>query len=250
MTKVAIIGANGRMGKMLMAQVAASEHCALGAAIVRNQALHGTDTDFGITFSTHIDDIADCDVAIDFSLPDALSANLATACAHNVALVIGTTGLCDSHFAEIDKAGKHIGVVYSGNYSLGINLLLGLVAQSVHALPNADIEIIETHHRHKLDAPSGTALMLANVASDSKAHVFGRHGQMPRKDEIGIHAVRGGEIIGDHSVLFALPHETITLHHHAQDRTLFAQGALVAAQWIVGKVGRFDMQDVLGLRRI
>ena len=192
--------------------------------------------------------LAAADVVIDFTTPDA-----------SVALVIGSTGLSPDHIRRINEVAGRVAVVRTGNFSLGVNMLIGLVGQAARALPADayDIEIFEAHHRRKVDAPSGTALMLGAAAAEARGVDLAsvsrraRDGLTgPRVDgEIGFSVLRGGDIIGDHSVTFAADEEILTLSHSARDRSLFARGAVAAARWAVSQPpGEYDMQDVLGFR--
>jgi 4-hydroxy-tetrahydrodipicolinate reductase len=203
--------------------------------------------------------LAACDVIIDFSTP-AASVALAEACASRggPALVIAATGFSPAESAAIDEAAKAVPVVRSGNYSLGINLLLGLVRQAARALGprDWDIEITEAHHRRKVDAPSGTALMLGEAAAEGRGVSLaavsdrGRDGLTgPRTPgAIGFSVLRGGGVVGEHSVVFAAEDEIITLSHSARDRSLFAKGAVAAAMWVHGRPpGLYGMMDVLGI---
>jgi 4-hydroxy-tetrahydrodipicolinate reductase len=199
-----------------------------------------------------------CDVVIDFSTP-AASAALATACAAGgvSAMVIGSTGFDEAELATIARASTKVAVLRAGNFSLGLNMLMGLVEQAARALgPEAyDIEIFEAHHRRKVDAPSGTALMLGaaaargrsvNLSDVAKRGRDGITGARPL-GEIGFSVLRGGGIVGEHSVTFAAEDEVLTLSHSARDRSLFARGALAAARWVAGRPpGQYDMADVLG----
>lgn len=202
---------------------------------------------------------AGCDVLIDFSSPAALPANLAAAGDTGTALVIGTTGLSAEDHHRIDAAAGRIAILQTGNTSLGVNLLTALVRQAAAALgPDWDIEILEMHHRHKVDAPSGTALLLGEAAAKGRgvnlAEVSdrGRDGITgPRqRGAIGFAALRGGSVAGDHQVIFAADGERIELGHRAETREIFARGAVRAALWLAGKpAGRYEMADVLGLAR-
>lgn len=196
------------------------------------------------------------DVLVDFTVPVA-AVDLAMACADNgVALVTGTTGLSDREQTTIVDASRKIPVVQSGNFSLGVNALMALVEKAARALHGFDIEVTETHHRRKIDSPSGTALMLGEAAARGRdttlteKAVFERYGQVgPRKDgEIGFSVVRGGGVVGDHDVSFLAESEVVTISHRAIDRGLFAQGAVRAAQWAKDQPpGLYSMRDVLGL---
>ena len=198
---------------------------------------------------------------IDFTLPEA-SVQLAEAAARRggPALVIGSTGFSDEQLVRLEEASKTIAIVRSGNYSLGVNMLMGLVRQAAAALPaeDWDIEVFEAHHKRKIDAPSGTALLLGEAAAEgrgvdlAKVADRGRDGVAGPRVEgaIGFSVVRGGGIIGEHSVIFAGESETLTLAHSAIDRGLFARGAIAAAVWVKAKPpGLYDMQDVLGFSR-
>lgn len=232
---IAIIGAAGRMGQMLVK---------LGGEEVKYRVdlPAGFDKGFG----------EDTDGVIDFSCHTAVPGHVATAAAYKVPYVLGATGLTAEEQAAVDEAAKTIPVVQSGNYSLGVNLLLGLVEQAAKVLgPEYDVEITEMHHRHKKDAPSGTALMLAKAVQSGRGagdFVYGRQGDTGERPqgEIAIHALRGGSVVGDHTVMFAGDVERVELTHKAQSREAFAAGALKALKWALGKApGRYTMKDVL-----
>jgi 4-hydroxy-tetrahydrodipicolinate reductase len=203
--------------------------------------------------------LAAADVVIDFTTASA-SAELAAHCAQRggPALVIGSTGFSDEDLRRIAEAARKIAVVRAGNFSLGVNMLMGLVRQAAAALParDWDIEVVEAHHRRKADAPSGTALMLGEAAAEGRGV---RLSDVARRDlpagpraegEIGFAVLRAGGIVGEHAVTFAAEDEILTLSHSARDRTLFAKGALVAAKWLRGRApGEYDMQDVLGFTK-
>ncbi len=203
--------------------------------------------------------LACADVVIDFTTPEASVALAAQAAGRGVALIIGSTGLSPDHIRRIQEAAGRVAVVRTGNFSLGVNMLIGLVAQAARALPAEayDIEGFEAHHRRKLDAPSGTALMLGQAAARGRGVDFDSVARRARDGiagprpvgEIGFSVLRGGDIIGDHSVTFAADEEILTLSHSARDRSLFARGAVAAARWAVGQPpGEYDMQDVLGFK--
>lgn len=198
----------------------------------------------------------EANVIIDFSVPAGAKAAAETAAAHGLAFITGTTGLDQAVQAAVDAAATKVPVVQSGNFSLGVNLLMSLVEKASQALDGFDIEIAETHHRRKVDAPSGTALMLGEAAARarggalSERAVLSREGRAgPRKPaEIGFSVIRGGGVFGDHDVHFLAEDEIVTLSHRAQNRRLFAHGALVAARWAIGQpAGHYSMRDVLGL---
>jgi 4-hydroxy-tetrahydrodipicolinate reductase len=201
--------------------------------------------------------LADCDVAIDFSQPSAAAAHVAACCAAGKPLLIGTTGLAGPMLQELDRAARHIPLLVAANTSLGITLLAELVRQCAQVLPgHFDIEILETHHRGKRDAPSGTALALGRAAAEARGQVldqvgvFARTGgeSARREGEIGFAVVRGGDVVGEHTVLFAGSGEQLILSHRATDRAVFARGALDAALWLAapGRApGRYSMRDIL-----
>jgi len=202
--------------------------------------------------------LAAADVVIDFTSA-AASAELAeAAAARNVALVIGSTGFDGVQLRRIAEASRKVAVVRAGNFSLGLNMLLGLVAQAARALPAEayDVEVFEAHHRRKVDAPSGTALMLGEAAAAGRGVSLAQVAQRSREGitgerpvgQIGFSVMRGGGIVGEHSVTFAAEDEVLTLSHSARDRGLFARGAVAAAKWVADRpAGEYDMQDVLGL---
>ena len=241
MTSIGIIGAHGRMGRAI---AAAAGEAALACAGVER----GGDA---VALATN------SDVLIDFSSPDALPATLKAAVKTMTPLLIGTTGLDGQHHAAIDQAAERIAVLQTGNTSLGVTLLARLVREAAAKLgPEWDIEIAEMHHRHKVDAPSGTALLLGEAAAAGRGAPLaelrdgercGRSGAR-RSGAIGFAALRGGSVAGDHDVIFAGDGERLVLAHRAEDRMIFARGALRAAQWLVGRApGRYRMDDVLGL---
>lgn len=262
--RVAIMGASGRMGCMLIQAVANNPNAVLVGAFVRdNSSLMATDAgemagigQLGV--QTSVLDLAthQADVLIDFSLPSALPAVISECQKTNTSLVLGVTGLSHNDEHMLKKASNTLPIVYAGNYAVGVNLSLNLIAITAKTLPNADVEIIECHHKHKQDAPSGTALMLAKTIASARGQSLddvlttGRNGTAKRQQgEIGIHAVRGGEVIGEHTVRFFADGEIIKLTHKADHRQIFANGAVQAGFWLQTKVrGLYDMQDVLGLK--
>ncbi len=233
MTSIGILGARGRMGRAI-AEAAAEA----GATVAADQAAS--------------------DVLVDFTAPNALQAHLDAAVAAGTPIVIGTTGLTPDHHAAIDAAAGRIAIVQTANTSVGINLLRVLVEEAARRLgPEWDIEILDTHHRHKLDSPSGTALLLGasankgrGAASDSEKNRFDRMREGPhQREEGGIYyaSLRGGSVAGDHLVVFAGEGERIELGHRAESRAIFARGAVRAALWLADKpAGRYTMADVLG----
>lgn len=242
--KVAILGAAGRMGHMLCDLVDRSEELELVAKCDIRE-------DYPRTWP------AGTEAVIDFTFHEAVPANITKAAEEGVVYVLGTTGLTDEEQKSVKAAAKKIPVVQSGNYSLGVNLLLGLVEKAAEALGiEYDCEVVETHHRHKKDSPSGTAIMLAKAAAEGRDQnfddvaIFGREGMIGERPqgEIAVHAIRGGSVIGDHTVLFAGDVERIEITHKAQTREAFAAGALRAALWAADKKpGIYSMRDVLGL---
>lgn len=242
--KVAILGAAGRMGHMLCDLVDRSEVLELVAKCDVRE-------DYPRTWPVGTEAV------IDFTFHEAVPANIAKAAEDGVVYVLGTTGLTEDEQKTVVAASRKIPVVQSGNFSLGVNLLLGLVKKASGILGlEYDCEVVEMHHRHKRDAPSGTALMLARAAADGRGQdfddvaVFGREGMVGERPagEIAVHALRGGSVIGDHTVMFAGDVERIELVHKAQSREAFAAGALRAALWAQGKKpGIYSMRDVLGL---
>ena len=241
--KVAILGAAGRMGRMLMKLAEADANLEVVAKV---DVVDGYDTTWP----------AGTEAVVDFSFHAAVAPNVEKAAAEGVAYVIGTTGLTAEEQARVDACIGKIPLVQAANYSLGVNLLLALVRQAAAVLgPQYDIEVVEMHHKHKKDAPSGTALMLAKAAAagrgvnlEEKA-VYGRKGDIGERPvgEIAIHALRGGSVVGDHTVMFAGDLERVEITHKAQDRTAFAAGALKALSWAKGKTaGIYTMRDVLG----
>lgn len=242
MTAIGIIGSNGRMGQAL--SVAAEEA--------------------GLSVSGGIDAGGDpvalakaSDVLIDFSSPAALVSNVGAAVAAGKPILIGTTGLTEDHHRVIDDAANHVAVLQTGNTSLGVTLLARLVQEAAAKLgPDWDIEIVEMHHRMKVDAPSGTALLLGEAAAKGRQIDLTRHSERGRdghtggreKGAIGFAALRGGTVAGDHSVIFAADNERIELVHRAENRAIFARGAIKAAQWLTRQPAeRYTMDQVLGV---
>lgn len=264
--KVGVIGAGGRMGRMLIEAVQDNSQTILNAAIERQgSSLVGADAGevaaIGRLEVQIVDDlkvvINDIDVLIDFSLPDATEQNMQICAVNNVAMVIGTTGFNEQQEQVLAKASEKIAIVYAGNYSTGVNLSLKLLNMAAKAFgEDADVEVIEAHHKHKIDAPSGTAYMMAEAVAEARGQnlkdvaVYGREGQTGERKAgtIGIHAIRGGEIIGDHTVMFIADGEVVEITHRARARMTFAAGAVRAATWVIKQeVGQYNMQDVLGL---
>lgn len=242
MTSIGIFGSAGRMGQAI-------QHAAEVAGV---EIAGGVDTGGDKSSLSRLSD-----VLVDFSTPSALVGNLGAAVAAGKPIVIGTTGLGPDDHQNIDDAARHIAVLQTGNTSLGVTLLAALVKQAAERLgPDWDIELVEMHHRHKADAPSGTSLLLGAAAAEGRgvdlaaASDRGRDGITgPRKGgHIGFASLRGGSVAGDHMVIFAGDGERIELGHRAETRDIFARGALKAALWLADKpAGRYKMADVLGL---
>jgi len=264
--KLCIAGVCGRMGQRLLALAAADDAFIIAGAFERpDHPSVGQDISVGVGSKEPIivsDDvarcIADCDVLLDFTVPEATLAHLETAVEAQKAVVIGTTGFTDAQRARLNDMAARTPSVVASNMSLGVNLLFALADDAARILgPDYDIEIVEAHHRFKKDAPSGTARTLVEILAarrglDTNKDVrHGREGIVGERsaDEIGVHAVRGGDIVGDHTVTFAGLGERIELTHRAHSRDTFARGALRAAKFVVKqKPGIYSMQQVLGLK--
>lgn len=242
MAAIGIIGSEGRMGQALMRAITDAGHEYAG----------GIDKGGDVSALA-----AKADVLVDFSAPAALQTNLDAAIAADIPLVIGTTGLEASHHAAIDMASQKVAILQTGNTSLGVTLLAHLVREAAARLGDDwDIDVVEMHHRMKVDAPSGTALLLGEAAAEGRGIDLaanserGRDGQTGAraKGAIGFASLRGGTVAGDHSVIFAGDEERITLTHNAENRMIFARGAVKAAGWLLGKsAGRYTMPEVLDL---
>lgn len=251
LVRIAVAGLRGRMGQTLAEVLAKEPDVAFLGGF-------GRDGQAGDGLIDRATALATADVVLDFTTA-AAAADLAEICAARggPALVIGATGFEPDEIARIDAAARVIPIVRSGNFSIGVNMLMSLVAGAARALPAEawDIEVVEMHHRNKVDAPSGTALMLGEAAAEGRSVPLasverrgrdGIGGERP-VGEIGFAVLRGGGVIGEHSVVFAAADEVVTLSHSAKDRGMFARGALAAARWVVGRApGAYDMQDVLG----
>ena len=264
--RIAIAGVSGRMGRALLEAVAADDGCVLGAALDRSSSpLLGQDAGvvYGAVSGVAVSDqvpaaLIGSQVLIDFTRPEATFGYLDACVAAGVPLVIGTTGFDDAGKARIRDAAGTIPVVFAPNMSVGVNLLMKLAELAAQVLQDGyDIEIIEAHHRHKVDAPSGTALGLGHAVARAldrdlaQCAVYGREGVTGERDPrtIGFATVRGGDIVGDHTLMFAGIGERVELTHKASSRATFAQGALRAAKWLRGREpGLYDMRDVLGLQ--
>lgn len=264
---VVVTGVSGRMGQMLVREIMASDKLRLVAGLEREghdwigrdlgEAMGGVATGVPV-MGDALEAFAMAQAVIDFTAPAATVAFAELAAQARAVHVIGTTGMSDDDLAKLKAAARHAVIVRAGNMSLGVNLLTQVTKQVAAALDEDwDIEIIEAHHHHKVDAPSGTALMLGEAAAEGRGVDLdavsdrGRDGitGARKKGDIGFHAVRGGDIVGEHEVLFAAAGERIAIKHMASDRSLFARGALKAAIWGQDKApGEYDMLDVLGLK--
>ena len=264
--RIAIHGAAGRMGRQLLSVIAEQDDCVLAGALE-----HAGSSSLGVDASvlepqlpagvavTDRADVAfdDCQVIVDFSIAESTLALLDIAITKQLPLVIGTTGLDESGRARVVQCAQHIPIVFAPNYSAGVTLLLDLLKRTASALgQDYDVEVIEAHHRNKVDAPSGTALAMGQAVADglgldlAQCAVYGREGHtgVRPRDIIGFETIRGGDIIGDHTVLFAGGGERIEITHKASDRLLFSRGAIRAAKWLVDQPpGLYDMTHVIGI---
>ncbi len=250
-TKVIICGALGRMGTTIANMVLEHPDLELvGGVDIREGTLHGKPVVSSDRLAGFLD-LVKPDVMIDFTIAAATMVNAKIAAAHHVALVIGTTGFTPEQDAELTEAVKNVAVVKTTNFSVGVNIFWELVRDAARRLGDYDIEVIEAHHRHKKDAPSGTAKTILKILEEETGkteEMYGRVGMTERKDEIGVHVVRGGDIVGDHTVQFHQNYETIELTHRAYDRAVFARGAVRAAAWVPQAApGLYTMKEVLNL---
>ncbi|MEM6581721.1 MAG: 4-hydroxy-tetrahydrodipicolinate reductase [Pseudomonadota bacterium] len=268
-TRIGITGAAGRMGRTLIEAIdLAQGELELGAAIEQpDSPFIGVDAGElaglgrkNIAVVAKLDEvIAQIDVLIDFTVPLATLANVASASQAGVPMVIGTTGFTPEQQSQIDSASERIAICQASNFSTGVNLCFQLLDMAARVLgDDVDIEVYEAHHRHKIDAPSGTALSMGKVVANAldreldDVAVYGRQGQIGARARptIGFATVRAGDIVGDHTVTFAAEGERVEITHKASSRMSFARGAVRAASWAVGQsAGMYDMQDVLGLNR-
>ncbi len=267
MLRTIVCGAAGKMGRRICALVSEDKDMQLAGAVeIKGSPSIGQDAGvvsgiqpLGVSIKDNLKDvIEDGEVVIEFTTPDATVEHVRIAADSKKPIVIGTTGLKDKQIEEIEKFSAIIPIVLAPNMSLGVNILFKLVKEVASILgEDYDVEIVEMHHRHKVDAPSGTALKLAELVAEGlgvdleEAGVFGRKGLIGERKpkEIGIMSLRGGDVVGDHTVIFAGLGERIELTHKASSRDTFARGALRAAKWIVDKLpGLYSMQDVLGLK--
>ncbi|BCL75890.1 4-hydroxy-tetrahydrodipicolinate reductase [Jeongeupia sp. HS-3] len=263
--RIAIAGASGRMGRMLVEATLAAPECELYAALDRP----GSDTlgqdataylgqQSGVLIGADLSALEGADVLIDFTRPEGTLAHVAACRAYGVNMIIGTTGFDEAGSATIHAAASDIAIVHAYNMSVGVNLLVKLLEVAAKTLQTGyDVEVLEMHHRMKVDAPSGTALMLGEAVATAQgrtlgdAAVYTREGITGEREPgtIGFATLRGGDVIGDHTVIFAGMGERIEISHKASNRTIYAQGSIRAAHFLAGrKSGFFDMQDVLGLR--
>lgn len=268
MVKVAIHGAAGRMGQNIAAVVEADTNAALVAAMDRPDspligqdiaALTGAEPR-GVSITADVEEfLANVEVVIDFSTALATEKLLPMCAGQQIPMVIGTTGLDGPTRTVLERAAEMLPIVFAPNYSQGVNLLYFLAARAAELLgPAFDAEIVEMHHRHKVDSPSGTAVRLAEVVSSAKkldaerAVTHGRSGHVGTRpgSEIGVMALRGGDVVGDHTLYLVGEGERLELTHQATDRSIFARGALRAAHWVIGRpAGLYDMADVMGIPR-
>ncbi len=253
MTKIILCGCNGKMGQAIVKAVSERDDCSIAAGV---DLITNCGYDFPV-FDDFSKINVEADVIIDFSNPALLGALLKYALDNKKNAVLCTTGYTDEQIASIDKASEQIGIFRSGNMSIGINLLIDLVKKAETVLgAGFDIEIIEKHHNQKLDAPSGTALMIADGISEAMErkpqYVYDRHAYRKKRDknEIGIHSVRGGTIVGEHEVIFAGHDEVITIKHQAQSKEVFAIGSIDAAVFMKdAQAGAYDMTDLVKAKK-
>lgn len=267
MTRIAIVGAAGRMGRTLVQAVHETAGLHLAVAVERlGSSLVGADAGelagvgrLNVPVEDHLAAaVGRFDTLIDFTTPAATLAHLALCRAHGKRMVIGTTGLDAAARDAIAAAGRDIGIVFAPNTSVGVNLCFKLIELAARVMgEEADIEIVEAHHRHKVDAPSGTALRMGEVIAQTlgrdlaEVAVYGREGRTGERDRrtIGFETIRAGDVVGEHTVWFATEGERVEIAHKASSRMTFAKGAVRAAQWLRARpAGLYDMQDVLGLR--
>ena len=254
MINVVVCGASGRMGQTIGRMVSESSDLELvGGINLKPGSFFGAE----IVESKNAENLlktTKADVLIDFTIASAAVENVKMAARNNVALVVGTTGFTPEQRAVMETAiHNNVPAVISSNFSVGVNIFWQLVRESGKLLKEYDIEVFEAHHRNKKDAPSGTAKTILQILEEEvgpRQKMYGREGMTERKNEIGVHVIRGGDIVGDHKVMFSKNFETIELSHRAYDRSVFASGALHAARWVVGKKpGIYGMSDVLNLKK-
>ena len=262
--RIAITGSSGRMGRTLLETTLSTPQCELAGALVRKRSawvgrplsdLIGSDTQLLLT--DQLASLQNIDCLIDFTRPECTLEYIECCCAHQVNMVIGTTGFSDEEKAVLKAASEKIAIVFAPNMSVGVNVTLKLLSMAAKLLPEGyDIEIVEMHHRHKIDAPSGTARQMGEVIADTLGRdlkdcaVYGREGITGERDArtIGFSTLRGGDVVGDHAVVFAGIGERVEISHKASSRQAFSQGALRAARFLADKrTGLYDMSDVLAL---
>jgi 4-hydroxy-tetrahydrodipicolinate reductase len=264
--KIAVAGASGRMGKMLIETIAAADDASLvGALDIPQSAFLGTDAglSLGKVTGVYIESdfakaLTDAEFLIDFTRPEGTLEHLKYCAEHGIKMIIGTTGFDDAGKAAIAEAAKKTAIMFAPNMSVGVNVTMKLLEMAAKSFSHGyDIEIIEAHHRHKVDAPSGTALKMGEVIADTlgrdlkEVGVFSREGVTGERDpsSIGFATIRGGDIVGDHTVLFAGIGERVEITHKSSSRVTYAHGSLRAARFLADKqTGLFDMYDVLGLK--
>ena len=254
MTRVAVTGALGRMGTLVIQEIAKSDDMELVAGLDVNGMGRQLLGDVVASDARELKEVlatAKPDVLIDFTTASASVENVFTAANMGVDLVVGTTGLSQDQLSRMKQTiDGRVAAVISPNFSIGVNVFWRLIAIAAESLKDYDVEVIEAHHNQKKDAPSGTALAAVDIlkkALNDTDVIYGRQGIMPRGKEIGVHAVRAGDIVGDHTVLFAGPGERIEIKHQAHSRTAFASGAVRAARWVVkAEPGIYNMSNVLG----
>lgn len=269
MQKIVVTGADGRMGRALLEAVCAMDDVELtGALVKRDSPYIGFDAGeligqgkLGVSITDDVKSVLNSEVTvIDFTAPSATLAHLAIAAQVGCKMVIGTTGFSEQELEQLHHFGSSVSMVFAGNYSVGVNLSLQLLRLASSILGNSsDVEIIEAHHKHKVDAPSGTALMMGHAVADGRGvhlndvAVYSREGITGAREEgaIGFSAIRGGDIVGEHTVMFASEGERVEITHKASSRQTFARGAVRAAKWLKGQneAGVFDMEDVLGFKK-
>lgn len=269
MQRIAITGAAGRMGRSLIEAISQTDGLQLGAAIeIPGSSLIGADAGelaglgkSGVSLVDHLDKVRDdFDILIDFTVPQASIANASWCAEHDKKMVIGTTGIDEAGKAAIAAAAEGSAIMMAPNMSVGVNLCFALLDLAAQVLGDeVDVEVIEAHHKHKIDAPSGTALRMGEVVANalnrnlSDCAIYGREGQtgVRNPETIGFATVRAGDIVGEHTVMFAAEGERVEITHKASSRMNFARGAMRACLWLVDKSqGLYDMQDVLNLRKL
>jgi len=267
MQRIAVTGAAGRMGRTLIEAITQTEGLELAAAVeMPGSSLIGADAGelvalgkIGVLIKDSLADVIDqFDTLIDFTVPQATLANAELCAAHGKKMVIGTTGIDFAGKAQLEKAAKSTAIMWAPNMSVGVNLCFALLDMAARVLgDDVDIEVLESHHKHKIDAPSGTALRMGEVVADAlgrdlkEVAVYGREGQTGVRDPktIGFATVRAGDIVGEHTVMFAAEGERVEITHKASSRMNFGRGAMRACLWLADKnTGLYDMQDVLELR--